>query len=107
MFWLWLWICFAGGIGLLVDGDLLGLVAIAAGVITLVYVATPSEGSRWAIRAALVVLWLGAGALLWSWTVEDWAVAGRIAFGVLGGTALVAYVVYLITGMRGTPRSRD
>ena len=90
MIWLWLWVCFAGGIGLLVEGDPLGLAAIAAGVVTLGYRATPSAGARWLIRAALVVVWLVGGLLLWSWTVEDWAVALRIAFGVLGGAALLA-----------------
>jgi hypothetical protein len=102
--WLWLWVCFAGGIGLLIEGDLLGLVAIGAGAVTLVYAATPSGSNRWLIRAALVVLWLAGGALLWSWTVEDWAVALRIAFGALGGTALVAYVAYLLTGRSRSPR---
>jgi hypothetical protein len=102
--WLWLWVCFAGGIGLLIDGDLLGLVAIGAGVITLVYAATPSDSGRWLIRAGLVAIWLGGGALLWSWRVEDWAVALRIAFAALGGTALVAYLAYLLMGSPRSPR---
>ena len=110
---LWLWICFAGGIGLLADGDTAtGLAAVGAGVVTLVYAGTPDVGKRWAIRAVLVALWLTGGLLLWNWKVEDWALALRIAFGVLGGTALIAALIYLLTGLGrrpsppGTPRSR-
>lgn len=102
MIWLWLWVCFAGGIGLLAEGDPLGLVAIGAGVVTLGYRATPSAGTRWAIRAVLVAAWLAGGLLLWGWTVEDWSVALRVAFGVLGGTALLTAL--LTWHRRGTPR---
>jgi hypothetical protein len=99
---IWLWICFAGGIGALVNGDTeVGIAATGAGVVTLVYLATPTEADRWVIRAALAALWIGGGILLWNWTVEDWAVALRIAFVALGGSALVAYLVYRIrTAMR-------
>ena len=97
---LWLWICFAGGIGLLAEGDALGFVAIGAGVVTLFYVATPPGVGRWVIRAALVAAWLGGGVLLWDWAVGDWAVALRIAFAALGGAALVAYLVRVL----GFPR---
>jgi hypothetical protein len=94
---IWLWICFAGGIGLLASGDTAtGIAAVAAGLVTLVYLATPDEVGRWVIRAALVALWVAGGILLWRWTVEDWAVALRVAFAALGGSALVAYVVYRI-----------
>lgn len=99
---LWLWICFAGGIGLLVSGDwALGMAATGAGLVTLVYLATPSEGGRWLIRAALVLLWFGGGVLLWGWTVEDWAVALRIAFVALGGAAVVAYLLRGLTQRQG------
>ena len=91
---LWLWVCFAGGIGLLAQGDWgTGSAAVAAGLVTLTYMATPSEGGRWLIRAALVLAWFAGGILLWNWTVEDWAVALRIGFGALGGAALLAYLV--------------
>ena len=91
---IWLWICFAGGIGLLAEGDAAaGVAAVGAGVLTLVYLATPTEGGRWAIRALVVIAWLGGGVLLWNWAVEDWTVALRIAFGVLGGTALLVYLL--------------
>jgi hypothetical protein len=72
--------------------------------VTLVYLATPSSEGRWAIRAAVVLLWLGGGLLLWNWTVEDWSVALRIGFGVLGGTALLAYLLRSLT-LRGTGQS--
>lgn len=101
MIWLWLWVCFAGGIGLLAEGDPLGLVAIAAGVITLGY-GRSGPGTRWIIRVALVVVWLAGGLLLWGWTVEDWSVALRIAFGLVGGTALLAAL--LTWRRRETPR---
>jgi hypothetical protein len=90
---LWLWICFAGGIGLLAEGDwATGTAAVCAGLVTLVYIASPND-VRWTIRAVLVVVWFVGGVLLWNWTVEDWAVAGRIAFAALGGGAILAYVV--------------
>ena len=103
----WLWICIAGGIGLLLDGDVVtGSVALGAAVVTLIYLAVPTEANRWVIRAALVVGWLGGGLLLWEWTVEDWAVALRIGFAAVGGGALVAYLVYRITGL-GPGRGSD
>jgi hypothetical protein len=93
----WLWICFVGGIGLLVDGDTgAGIAALGAGAVTLVYLATPTEAGRWVIRAVLVAAWIAGGILLWRWTVEDWAVALRIAFAALGGGALIAYIVLRI-----------
>lgn len=101
---LWLWVCFAGGIGALLSGDWeLGLAATSAGLVTLTYLATPSRGGRWLIRAAAVLLWFLGGALLWSWTVEDWTVAGRIAFAALGGTALVAWFAYRV--VKGSPEA--
>ena len=85
----------AGGIGLILEGDeIAGGAFLAAGVVTLIYVALPSEGGRGVIRAVAAAAWLGAGLLLWDWTVSDWAVALRIAFAALGGGALIAYVVY-------------
>ena len=102
---LWLWVCFAGGIGALANGDTeVGLAATGAGVVTLVYLGTPKGGERWAIRAVVVVLWLLGGLLLWNWTVEDWAVALRIGFGALGGTALLVYLLRSFN-LGGTPRS--
>lgn len=99
---LWLWVCFAGGVGALIAGDwTTGIAATSAGLVTLAYLATPSRDWRWVIRAAIVLLWFAGGLLLWSWSVEDWAVAARIAFGVLGGGALVAYFAYRI--VRGAP----
>ena len=92
---LWLWICFAGGAGALFSGDVaVGAAGLAAGAVTLVYLATPDEAGRWLIRAALVCLWILGGLLLWRWTIEDWAVALRIAFVALGGAGLVAYLLY-------------
>jgi hypothetical protein len=91
---LWLWVCFAGGVGALLGGEfVLGFAAIGAGLVTLAYLGTPDPGKRWLIRAGLVLLWFAGGLLLWDWKVEDWGVAGRIAFGVLGGRALLAYLL--------------
>ena len=98
---LWLWVCFAGGIGALLSGDwAVGAAAVGAGVVTLVYLGTQSPGSRWLIRAALALLWVVGGLLLWNWTVEDWSVALRIVFVALGGSALVAYLLYGRGGVR-------
>ena len=92
---LWLWICFAGGAGAVFGGEwTLGIVALAAGFVSLVYLATASEGGRWLIRALVVAIWIAGGILLWEWTIEDWAVALRFAFAALGGSALLAYLLY-------------
>ena len=92
---LWLWICFVGGAGALLQGEwAVGALALGAGVVTLLYASVPSDAGRWLIRAALVAAWVAGGLLLWDWAIEDWAVAARIAFVALGGGALLAYLVW-------------
>lgn len=102
---LWLWVCFAGGIGLLIEGDwATGIPVTSAGLLTLAYLSTPDRGVRRLIRAGVVLAWFAGGLLFWDWTVEDWTVAGRVAFGVLGGTALVSFLAY--RAIRGRPPGR-
>lgn len=102
-----LWVCIGGGIAALTQGEwTTGVGGIAAGLAILAYAALPSQRGRFTMRVAVVVLWFAGGLILWGWTVGDWAVALRIGFFVLGGGALIAYLLRGMVIGRRSARSR-